>query len=168
MRTFRLLAAVPLLLAAHAAPAADPARPASACLSLGDGWVRLPPASQPMLAGYGRIENRCAGVATVVAARSPDFAEVSLHETRTEGGVSRMREIERLAVAPGEAATLQPGGLHLMLMQPRRALGEGDSVPLVLQLEDGATVEATLAVRRTPPQSGDAPADHDHHGHHGH
>ena len=87
----------------------------------------------------------------VVAVRSPRFGEVSLHETRTVDGVSRMRELERLPIAPGAEAVLRPGGLHLMLMQPDAALVEGERVPLVLELEDGGEVAVTLVVRTAPP-----------------
>jgi len=159
MRILPILTALPLLLAAHFAPAANPA-PAPGCLSLQDGWIRMPPAPRPMLAGFGRIANACATAQAVVAVRSPRFGAASLHETRVVDGVSRMREVERLPVAPGASAVLQPGGLHLMLMQPAGALAEGERVPLVLVLADGREVQAELTVRKGPPQ----PAA----GHHGH
>ena len=92
-----------------------------------------------------------AGRPELVAVRSPRFGEVSLHETRMVDGVSRMRGIERLPVAAGGEALMQPGGLHLMLMQPDATLVEGERVPLVLVLADGSEVPATLAVRKAAP-----------------
>jgi copper(I)-binding protein len=88
----------------------------------------------------------------VVAARSPRFGDVSLHETQVVDGVSRMREVERLPVAPGAEAVLAPGGLHLMLMQPDAVMAEGEQVPLVLVLADGREVAAELQVRKTAPE----------------
>lgn len=131
--------------------AAQPPRPAPACLAMEDGWIRLPPAPLPMLAGFGRIANRCKGGQEVVAVRSARFGDVSLHETRVVDGVSRMRELERLPIAAGTEAVLQPGGLHLMLMQPDATLVEGERVPLVLVLDDGRELAATLVVARSPP-----------------
>ena len=32
-----------------------------------DGWIRLPPTPRPMLAGFGRIANRCKEGQAVVA-----------------------------------------------------------------------------------------------------
>ncbi|KAF1696101.1 copper chaperone PCu(A)C [Pseudoxanthomonas koreensis] len=149
-----LLAAVllPAPRATAAGPVAPPAAKAAACLSVEDGWIRLPPAPRPMLAGFGRIANRCSEVQVVVAARSARFGEVSLHETRVVDGVSRMRELERLVVAPAGEALLQPGGLHLMLMQPDAALANGERVPLVLVLEGGHEVDAILVVAGQAPQ----------------
>lgn len=152
MRIRLPLSVVPLmLLAMQAASAATPVPATPACLSLEDGWIRMPPAPRPMLAGFGRIENGCATEQALVAVRSPRFGEVSLHETRLVDGVSRMREIERLPLAAGAGAVLQPGGLHLMLMQPDAALAEGERVPLVLVLEGGREIPATLTVRKAAP-----------------
>ena len=139
--------------AACAAPAgaAEPPPQAPACLVMEQGWIRLPPAPRPMLAGFGRLANRCKGELGVVAVRSPRFGEVSLHETRVVDGVSRMRELERLPIAAGAEALLQPGGLHLMLMQPDAVLLEGEKVPLVLVLDDGRELAATLVVAKSAP-----------------
>ena len=144
-----LLALLLLAPSAWAAPAAS--TPKAGCLSIEDGWIRLPPAPRPMLAGFGRIINRCADARELVAVRSPRFGEVSLHQTRVVDGVSRMRELERLPIAAGGQALLQPGGLHLMLMQPDSTLVEGERVPLVLVLEDGRELQAALVVSTAAP-----------------
>lgn len=142
----------------------DDGKPAGACVRMEQGWIRLPPAPRPMLAGFGRIANGCGRAQAVVAARSPVFAEVSIHETTVVDGVSRMRELEKLALPAGGEAVLQPGGLHLMLMQPRGAVAAGQRVPLVLVLEDGAEVAAELVVGAGAPGGRDGHQDH-HHGH---
>lgn len=150
-KTSILLLATAIALMAVTAGAVDGPLPRSTCVVVEDGWIRMPPVPRPMLAGFGRIANRCKGEQVVVAAHSPRFGEVSLHETRVVDGVSRMREIDRLPLAPGAQAVLQPGGLHLMLMQPDAALAEGERVPLVLVLEDGHEADAVLVVSRSAP-----------------
>lgn len=115
------------------------------------GWLRQPPAGVPMMAGFGSLENTCATPVAVVSASSPAFADVSIHETREVEGVSRMREVERLPLAPGNAAVFKPGGLHLMLMRPKAALKEGDRIALSLKLEDGREVHGELEMRKTAP-----------------
>lgn len=161
MRTRSLFRAVPwLVLLAMSAPVAAQvadrpqdraAAAAPACLVLEEGWIRMPPAPRPMLAGFGRIANHCGQPHVVVSARSPRFGEVSLHQTRVVDGVSRMRELERLPITAGGQALLQPGGLHLMLMQPDSTLVEGERVPLVLVLEDGRELQAALVVSTAAP-----------------
>ena len=118
---------------------------------LRDGWIRLTPVKMPMMAGFGRIENACPMPVTVVGASSPSFADVSLHETRVVDGVSRMREVPELRIAPDSSATLKPGGLHLMLMQPGAPLKEGSQVVVEFALKDGSVLRGELEVRRPAP-----------------
>lgn len=112
-----------------------------------DAWIRLVPGGMPMQAGFGRIENRCPAPATVVAASSPAYGSVELHETRIVDGVSKMRAVPELRIAPDGAATLKPGGLHLMLMQPRSALKAGSKVAVEFELADGRKVLGEFEVR---------------------
>ena len=112
-----------------------------------DGWVRMPAMAMPMLAGFGRIENGCSAPLTIVSARSPAFADVTLHETRIVGGISQMRPVPELVIAPGSAAELQPGGLHLMLMQPSHALATGSTVAIEFALKDGGVLRGEFALR---------------------
>ena len=121
------------------------------CVSLRDGWLRLPPAAMPMAAGYGRIRNDCREAVVVIAAGSKAFGDVSLHETTLVDGVSRMRAVERLPIAAGATVELKPGGLHLMLLQPEVALKEGAQLPLRLSLEDGRKVDGMMQVRSAVP-----------------
>jgi len=122
------------------------------CLEVQEGWARLPPtASTPMTAGYGKIRNGCGKAITVVGARSAAFADVSLHETRVQGDVSRMQHLHHLAIPAGATIELKPGGMHLMLMQATGAVKEGQSVPVVLALDGGDEASISLQVRKTAP-----------------
>lgn len=112
-----------------------------------DAWLRLPPVSMPMLAGFARIENRCREDVEIVGARSNAFADVSLHETRITDGVSRMRAVPVLPVRAGRDAVLEPGGLHLMLMQPARALKPGEKIAIEFVLRDGRAVHGEFVVK---------------------
>ena len=141
-----------LCLLSLAACARDSDRGRDCAPQVRDGWVRMPPgpmtAAMPMMAGFGRIENRCPMPATIVSASSPAFGGTSLHETRIVDGVSRMRPVPDLRIAPDDAAVLKPGGLHLMLMQPRAPLKAGSKVAVEFKLQDGRTVLGEFEVRR--------------------
>lgn len=144
MATIRAFAATLLTCAALVA---GPACASDCTPALRDGWVRLLPVAMPMTAGFARIENRCPTPVTIVGASSPAFADVSLHGTRLVDGVSRMREVPELRVPANGAVTLQPGGLHLMLMQPRQPLQAGSKVQIEFALKDGGTLRGELVVR---------------------
>jgi copper(I)-binding protein len=113
-----------------------------------EGWVRLLPGGMPMQAGFGRIENHCAVPMTIVAARSPAYGSVQLHETRIVAGVSRMRAVPELRIAPERSVVLKPGGLHLMLMQPRKPLKAGSKVAIEFQLQAGGVLRGEFEVRK--------------------
>ena len=102
----------------------------------------------PMLAGFGRIDNDCATPATIVSAGSPAFGSVELHETRIVDGVSRMRAVPELRLPPHGAATMKPGGMHLMLMQPRAPLQAGSRVAVEFTLTDGRKLLGEFEVRK--------------------
>ena len=118
-----------------------------------DGWVRLPPAGMAMegmamLAGFGRIENHCPVPVTIVSASSAAFADTSLHETKIVDGVSRMRAVPELRIAPDAAAVLKPGGLHLMLMQPTAPLKAGSRIAVEFELQDGRKLLGEFELRK--------------------
>lgn len=146
MRTLLLL----LLLAVPVAPAL------ATSLTAEHAWLRSPPPGATMLAGYARLTNSGNEPLRIVGARSVAFGDVQLHETIEQEGVSRMRPVEQLTIAPGQTVELQPGGLHLMLMQPRRKLGLGDSVLVDLLTADGDPLPILLNVRVGPDATAEA------------
>ena len=113
-----------------------------------DGWVRMPPMAMPMMAGFGRIENQCTAPVVIVGVSSPAFGDTSLHETRIVDGVSRMRALPELRIAPDSVAILKPGGLHLMFMQPRAALKPGSRIVVEFALQDGGILRGEFEVRK--------------------
>ena len=144
-RPFAVLLLAVALLAPTAASARD-CRP-----QLREGWVRMPPGRMPMMAGFGRIVNPCPMPAKIVSARSPSFGSVELHETRLVDGVSRMRPVPELRLAPDGSAVLKPGGMHLMLMQPTAVLKPGSRVVVEFVLAGGGTVLGEFEVRKPAP-----------------
>ena len=135
-----------LLLAASALPAC--AKQPDCAPRVRDGWIRLLPGGMPMHAGFGRIENPCAMPVTITSASSPAYASVDLHETRIVDGVNRMRAVPELRIAPDGAAVLKPGGLHLMLMDPRAPLKEGSRVVIEFRLQDGRVLRGEFVARK--------------------
>lgn len=144
----RSLAAIALTLAAMNTPAEGPP------VLVEDAWVRAAPPSAEMLAGFMTLTNRSDRIHVLVGADSPDFREVSIHRTRIEDGMARMRPVEGVELLPGESVVFEPGGLHLMLVGPERPLSPDDEVRLVLHLEDGSQLVTTAVVRHP---AGDRP-----------
>lgn len=138
-----LLLVAPPVATVSAAAAGRECRP-----QVKEGWVRMPPSKMPMMAGFGRIVNRCAMPVTILSARSPSFGSVELHETRMVDGVNRMRPVPALRIPPDGAVMLKPGGLHLMLMRPGAALKPGSRIVVEFELAGGGTLLGEFEVRK--------------------
>jgi copper(I)-binding protein len=156
---------LPMRLVVAAACAAFLACPAlaDAGVSVSDPWVRALGAGPG--AAYLTIENRAEQPDRLLGATAEPGAAAELHESRTDAaGASTMAPVEGgLALAPGETVVLQPGGLHVMIMDLPR-LEPGATVRLTLTFERAGevVVDAPLDNRRRP-----AAAGHDGHAGHG-
>lgn len=158
MKPRRILLA-PLLIGL-AATAVDAAETAADAVTVEDVYVReVPPVSETS-AAFMTLKNTGAEDHAVVAARSPAAAVVEIHtHVLGEDGVHRMREVESIDVPAGGEAKLQPGGLHVMLINLTAPLKAGDQVELSLVFEDGSedtvpaevrTIESTMMMRKAP------------------
>ena len=96
--------------------------------------------------------DRLTSIATPVAAKA------ELHESFTENGVAKMRAVGALPVAQGNKVTLAPGGYHIMLMNLKQPLRQGDAFPVTLNFEKAGQVTATITVQKA---GGSMPMGHD-------
>ena len=71
-----------------------------------------------------------------------------LHQSADVDGIATMTAMHQLDIKPGQTITLAPGGLHVMLMQPRAPLSLGGTVALELNFANGETVLVDATVVR--------------------
>jgi hypothetical protein len=83
---------------------------------------------------------------TLTGVASPVAAKADVHETINDQGVMKMRPVAALSVSPGKPVTLAPGGYHIMLMNLKQALKEGDSFPVTLTFAKTGPVTTTVTV----------------------
>lgn len=121
------------VLAAGSALAAD--------IEVSDVRVRAVPPTAKTTAVYMTLTNTGATDDRLIAVRSDAAARVEIHDTTVTDGVARMREQEDgVPVPAGGAATLAPGGLHVMFMGLVAPLAEGEAAALTLVFESGAEI----------------------------
>ena len=134
---------------ADAAPAAAQAEGSA----IHDPWLRQPPPSAQVSAGYLQIGNPGDEADRRVSVETDAAERVEIHEMDEVDGVMRMREVEGgLEIPAGGQVALQPGGYHLMLMGAREGLEAGQQVDAVLVFERAGRVEVAFDVR--PPGAG--------------
>jgi hypothetical protein len=125
---------------AHAAGAADQ-------IAISDAYIRLAPPGAMATSAYMMIRNAGPTEVRVVKAASTVSLTTELHTHLNEGGVMKMRQVKDIPVPAGGEAVLKPGGLHVMLIEMRLPLREGDRVPITLGLDDGSSKQIVVPVR---------------------
>jgi copper(I)-binding protein len=98
-------------------------------------------------AGFLAISNRGAVADRLLSASSPAARVTEIHAHVRDGDVMRMRPVPAIDLPPGQTVSLQPGGLHLMLIGLTRPLQAGQSVPVTLVFERAGAVQVELAVQ---------------------
>jgi periplasmic copper chaperone A len=141
------------LVAAAAALVAMPCL-ADEALQVRDAWVRATVPGQPVAAGYLTLQARMP--LRVVRVEAAPAAFVQIHEMKMDGGVMKMRELKSLDLPAGHTVHLEPGGVHLMLLDLKQPLRAGQNVRLSFTVEDGRgrhTVQVVDApVKSAPPR----------------
>jgi copper(I)-binding protein len=127
--------------------AAPPAAPVP--LTVSAAWSRPTPPGA-MGAAYLVITNQGARPDRLVSASTPAARLVEIDETRNVVGVSQMRALEALEVPPGRSVRLEPGALHIMLMDLPRPLAAGAHFPLTLRFRDAGAITVDVTVRDQP------------------
>lgn len=119
-------------------PAPSATAPAAA-LTVKDPWVKAGPAGE-MTAAFGVLTNSTGADLTVTGAES-SASPLELHEMTMKDGKMVMQPKQGgFVIKAGGTHELSPGGDHLMLMKPTKAIEPGDEVSFTLKLADGSTV----------------------------
>lgn len=129
-------------------------------LSIDHPWSR--PTAPGVRVGVGYLVIANAGKDdALLGATTPVAERVELHQTRMDGGVMRMRRVDRVELPAGATVRLEPGGLHMMLIGLKQPLAEGARLPLVLRFETAGEVKVELKVETDGPAA--EPDGHAHH-----
>jgi copper(I)-binding protein len=141
---------------------------AHAQVTVKDAWVRATVPQQKATGAFMQIN--AAKDTKLVSATSPVTPVVEVHEMAMQDSVMRMRQVPALDVPAGKTVELKPGGYHVMLLDLKQQVKEGDTVPLTLVFEgkDGKreSVEVKAPVRALNASAQPAPSmghgDHKH------
>lgn len=119
--------------------------PALAETSVSDAWVRATVPHQQSTGAFmvltATSDSKLVGVASPVA------KTVQVHEMTMNGDVMGMREVKAVELPARQKVSLDPNGLHVMLMGLHEQVKEGQQVPLTLTIEDAKGAKQTLQVQ---------------------
>lgn len=118
---------------------------AQGTVTISEPWVRATVPQQMATGAFMQITS--AEGSKLVQASSPVAGVVEVHEMSMNNGVMKMRAVTNgLELPAGKAVELKPGGYHVMLMDLKQQVKEGEEVSLTLVFEgaDGKTTEQSI------------------------
>lgn len=131
-----------------AAVVAAPAMAAEGAVELSRAWT--PAVAQTRIDAplYLTITNRADAPDNLLRVRCPtdlaDFTEKHVTD-RGEGGLA-MREVKSFAIPAGKTMTLVPNGSHLMLLNVRQPLQEGQTFTCSVAFQKAGTIPVEVKV----------------------
>src|SRR3974390_730997 len=117
-------------------------------LVISHAWRRATPGGAHAGARYLTIQNNGTPADKLVGGSGQVAADIEVHEMAMKNDVMVMRPVTGgLTIPPGQSVALAPGGYHLMLMNLKAPLKQGERVPITLQFEKAGKIDVVLDVR---------------------
>ena len=124
-------------------------------------WAKASIGQAKAGAAYLTLMNDGEAADRLVAVRADVSEIVELHTHTMEDGVMRMRAVPAIDVPAGGKTELKPGGLHIMFLNLKGPLVEGESFPATLVFENAGEVVVEVAIEAAVGGA------HDHSAHEG-
>lgn len=130
-------------------------------------WARATPGGAKVGAGYVTITNSGKTVDRLIGGSAAAAAVFEVHDMTMTDGVMRMRKLDNgIELKPGATVTLRPGGLHLMFIDLKQPLKQGEKMKGTLVFQKAGSVEIEYVVApigATSPSGGAAKMEHHKH-----
>ena len=112
-------------------------------------WARASLSPNNNSAAYLTIKNTSNSQYTLIGAGAMRIANnVELHQSYVdEKGVSKMTSIDKIIIPANSEIVLKPAGMHIMLLDLKRALNAGDKFKLDLKFQGIGTKTIDVEVR---------------------
>jgi copper(I)-binding protein len=122
-------------------------------------WTRATPKGASSGAAYMTITNNGKTPDRVSCISSDASAQCQIHAMTMENGVMKMRPVEGgLEIKPGETVMLKPSGVHVMLVNLKHPLEQGNLVKATLKFENAGTINVECPVAAIGATAPGAPA----------
>ncbi|HEY2135678.1 MAG TPA: copper chaperone PCu(A)C [Xanthobacteraceae bacterium] len=123
-------------------------------------WARATPHGASVAAGYFKLTNTGTTPDRLVGGTSEAAGRVEIHEMSMDGGVMRMRPLKGgLEIKPGESVEFKSNSFHLMMLDLKHPLQQGQRVKGTLTFEKAGPVDIEYAVEGIGGPPAAAPAD---------
>ncbi|MFA9217227.1 MAG: copper chaperone PCu(A)C [Sphingomonadaceae bacterium] len=118
---------------------------ALAQVSVKDPWIRGTVPAAKSTGAFMQLQS--VQDARLLAVRSSVAGVVEIHEMKMDGQMMKMHAVDGIDLPAGKPVELASGGYHVMLMELKRQLKEGEQVPLTLVIQRKGKKAETLEVQ---------------------
>lgn len=116
-------------------------------LTISSAYARATLPNAPVGAAYLTITNNGSSDDRLISASSPIAGVTQLHEMKMVNDIMQMNELpDGVAIPAGQSVMLEPGGLHVMLMNLNGPLTEGATFAVTLSFEKAGTIEVQVPI----------------------
>ena len=122
----------------------------SDALQFDKAWIRPAPPGVTTMAAYFELSNNSSQDIVIESSESDAFDISMIHNTVIEDEIASMVHMDALTIPAKGKVTLEPLGIHMMLVEPDQPLGLGDQAEVVLIGNDGTRYTKTITVRKKP------------------
>jgi copper(I)-binding protein len=116
-------------------------------LAASGGWVKLPAPGEATTTAFAEVENATMYDVYLTSATADAAGKVEYRETGP-GGVTKPEAPKFVTVPAYGSLSLEPKGVHLLLIDLKRPLKEGDMVSLTLTTDGGVALKVAAVVRK--------------------
>ncbi|TXJ10553.1 MAG: DUF1775 domain-containing protein [Afipia sp.] len=122
-------------------------------------WTRATPGGARIAGGYLKVTNNGTSADRLTGATTASADRVEIHEMSMTDGVMKMRPLaDGLTIKPGETVELKPGGFHMMFMDIKQPLKQGETLKATLTFEKAGKLDVRFNVNAIGAGAGAAPA----------
>ncbi len=102
-----------------------------------NAWVREAHPRAKVNAGYMTLVNTGTEEVTLTRVESGHYRTIEVHEMAMVDGLMEMLRVTDMRIPPNSRIELEPGGKHLMLMDPLAHLASGQQLDMTLTFKSG-------------------------------
>jgi len=130
-------------------------------LNIGHPWSRATPPGAKVGGGYLSIENTGAMADRLVSVSAPFAGRTEIHEMAVKDGIMTMRPLAAgIEIAPGAKLEFKPGGYHIMFMELKEPLKQGERRKGTLTFEKAGSVDVEFKVDSIAAKGGEGHKGH--------
>ena len=116
-------------------------------ITASNAWVRLPASGETQTLAFANFENATMYAVYIKSGGADVAGKVELRDASL-GGDAALKPLEFVTVPSHDWAYMGPKGAHLLLMDLKRPLKEGDTVTLTVTTEIGDTLSVPAIVKK--------------------